>query len=624
MRYNKQVHKYIVEEGEKLMRLEIANNNSTKYIRIVESVWVEKDGKKVTRKRTVKNIGPLSRFDDGLPDYEERLKASFREGHPLIPELTPYVPKNQPLTKYSFQIMEGSAECVGHPKLFAHCLIEKILEELEVIQIISSYKGFSRIRFDLLGYFRLMVYGRILNPASKIATVRQNENYFEPVLKDIYEYNIYDTLDFIYAHKKQIFNRLNSVITRKFSRKTDIIYYDVTNFYFEIERPDDDLTDESGVVLEKGLRKMGVSKENRKQPIVQMGLFMDDSGLPVSYEIFPGNTLDHLTVRDSLKRTVDNMDFKRFIFVGDRGMCTYTNLAHILQLGNGYVVSKSVAKSKDSEKQWILDDTGYTVESPDFKYKSRTVTRNITDENGRKRSITEKVVVYWSRRFYERQLYENRSFLEFLDKLIQSPASFRVTGAQAKSVRRFLKKDFLDPESGELIDSAKLKLIIDTDKVEEYKKELGYYQIVSSELHLSEKKIMDIYHGLSQIEDQFRVLKGDLSSRPMFVNTKEHIDAHLAICMIALTVMRIIQMKVASSCEISSNRLWSYGISADRVKDALNSWTLDCFPDDLYRFNNLDNADLKLILDAFHIHIPLKLFKTRELKALISSFSISN
>ncbi len=105
------------------MRLEIANNNSTKYIRIVESVWVEKDGKKVTRKRTIKNIGPLSRFDDGQPDYEERLKASFREGHPLIPELTPYVPKSQPLTKYSFQIMEGSAECVGHPKLFSHWLI---------------------------------------------------------------------------------------------------------------------------------------------------------------------------------------------------------------------------------------------------------------------------------------------------------------------------------------------------------------------------------------------------------------------------------------------------------------------------------------------------------------------
>lgn len=607
------------------MRLEIANNNSTKYIRVVESAWVEINGKKVTRKRTIKNIGPVSRFDDGQPDYEGRLKASFLSGQPLIPELVPYVPKSQPLQRYTFQIIEGSPECVGHPKLFSHYLIERILEELEIVQVFSSYKSFSKIKFDLLGYLRLMVYGRILNPASKIATVRQNDSYFEPVLKEPYEYNIYDTLDFIYEHKKQIFNRINSVISRKFNRKTDIIYYDVTNFYFEIEHPDDDMLDENGIVVDKGIRKMGVSKENRNQPIVQMGLFMDDSGLPISYEIFPGNTLDHLTVRDSLKSTVDNMEFGRFIFVGDRGMCSYTNLAHILQLGNGYVVSKSIAKSKISEKQWIFDDAGYTVENSNFKYKSRIVTREITDEEGKRNSISEKVVVYWDRRFYERQLYENKTFLEFLDKLIQSPASFRVTATQSKSVRKFLKKEFLDIDTGELLNSTKLRSIIDPDKIEAYKRELGYYQIVSSELHLSEKEIIDIYHGLSRIEDQFRVLKGDFSTRPVFVKTKEHIDAHLAVCTIALIVMRIIQLKVAfASSNTAPNKLWSYGISADRVRAALNEWTVDTFPDGLFRFNNLDTPDLKLILDAFQINIPSKLFKLRELKALKSSFSFSN
>ena len=352
---------------------------------------------------------------------------------------------------------------------------------------------------------------------------------------------------------------------------------------------------------------------------------MDDSGLPISYEIFPGNTLDHLTVRDSLKSTVDNMNFKRFIFVGDRGMCSYTNLAHILRLGNGYVVSKSIAKSKASEKQWIFDDAGYTVESPNFKYKSRVVTHEITDEDGNRQSISEKVVVYWDRRFYERQLYENKSFLDFLDKLIQTPDSFRVTATQSKGVRKFLKKDYLDLETGELLDSTKLRTIIDPDKVAAYKKELGYYQIVSSEIQLSEKEIIDIYHGLSRIEDQFRVLKGDLSTRPVFVTTKEHIDAHLAICTIALIVMRIIQLRIAAiSSEIPANKLWSYGISADRVRSALNDWTVDAFPDGLFRFNNLDSPDLKLILDAFHVNIPAKLYKMKELKALKSSISFSN
>lgn len=308
------------------MFLEFSNNNGKRYIRVVESVRVTINGKRVTRKKTIKNIGPVSRFTDGTPDFEERLKASFLSGNPLIPELLPFVPKKQPLEKYSFQITEGSDACIGHPKLFSHTLLERILEELEVIQVMRSYKGFSKIQFDLLGYFRLLVYGRILDPASKISTAAQNEKYYEPVVDDTYKYHIYDTLDFIYDHKKQIFNRLNSVISKKFKRNTDIIYYDVTNFYFEIDEPDDDIVDENGNVIEKGTRKDGVSKENRKQPIVQMGLFLDDSGIPISYEIFPGNTLDHQTVRDSLKKTVDNMNFQRFLFVGDRGMCTYTNL----------------------------------------------------------------------------------------------------------------------------------------------------------------------------------------------------------------------------------------------------------------------------------------------------------
>ncbi|MBO4228975.1 MAG: IS1634 family transposase, partial [Clostridia bacterium] len=365
-------------------------------------------------------------------------------------------------------------------------------------------------------------------------------------------------------------------------------------------------------------------KENRNQPIVQMGLFLDDSGLPISYEIFPGNTLDHLTVRDSLASTVDNMNFGRFIFVGDRGMCSYTNLAHILQQGNGYVISKSIAKSKEAEKRWIFDDSDYTVESPNFKYKSRIVTRQILDENRKPHTVSEKIVVYWDRKFFDRQIQENKSFLDFLDKLIQSPNSFRVTASQSKSVRRFLKNEFLHIDTGEFLDAAKLRSVLDPAKVAAYKEELGYYQIVSSELHLSEKEIIEIYHGLSRIEDQFKVLKGDLSTRPIFVNTKEHIDAHLAICTIALIVLRLIQLKVADEFATPTDKLWSYGISADRIRTALNSWTVDSFPDGFFRFNNVDSPDLKRILDAFHICIPVKLFKAKELKALKSAFSISN
>ena len=608
------------------MRLEIFDNNSTRYIRVAESIWTtDSKGKKVSRKRVIANIGPVSRFTDGKPDYEARLKASFKAGTPLIAELAPYVRKEQPLKTYTFQIQEGSPACIGHPKLYAHCLLERILEELEITSVVRSYKGFSKIEYDLLGYLRLMIFGRVLEPASKIATVRQNGNYYEPITKDAYAYHVYDALDFVYAHRRQIFNRMNLAIAKKFSRKTDVIYYDVTNFYYEIDEADDDTVDAEGHVIEKGLRKMGVSKENRKQPIVQMGLFMDHSGIPISYEMFSGNTLDHLTVKAALKNTVDNMDFDRFIFVGDRGMCAYTNLLHILSCGNGYIVSKSIAKSSADDRAWIYDDSGYTLESENFKYKSKVVTRTVKDERGKDVTINEKIVVYWDKRFYERELRENKSFLDFLQKLTESPSNFRITATQSKSVRKFLKSEYVNIKTGEVTNAAALRAVIDTDKIDAYKKNMGYYQIVSSELQMSEKEIIDVYHGLARIEDQFRVMKGDLNTRPIHVATPQHIEAHLAICVIALIVMRIIQSKIASSVPVKNEIVgWSYGLSAERIQSALNKWTVDLLPDDYFRFNNLDDPDLKRILDAFDIHIPLKLFRRAELKAIKSNIKITN
>ena len=604
------------------MRLEIFDNNNTRYIRIVESVRVtDSNGKRANRKRIIANIGPVSKYSDGRANYEERLRESFKAGKPLIKELAEFVPQVQTVKKYPILLTEGSDECVGHPKLYSHMLIEKVMDSIGVNQVVRSYKGFSKIQFDLLGYLRLMVYGRILNPSSKIATVAQNNDYLSPIVNDEYVYHIYDTLDFVHKHKKQIFNRINSTISDMFQRNTDIIYYDVTNFYFETDEPDEDITDNEGNIIQKGMRKEGVSKENRKQPIVQMGLFMDDSGIPVSYDIFPGNTLDHLTVRPALKNTVDNFDFNRFIFVGDRGMCTYKNILHILSCGNGYLVSKSIEKSKKEEKEWIFDDSGYTVKSENFKYKSRIETRTEKDENGNPVKITEKVVVYWDKYFADRQAAENRSFLEFLDKLLENPTSFRITAAQSKSIRQFLKNEFINIKSGELVKASELRSFIDKDKITEFKNRFGYYQIVTSEINKSDTEIIDIYHGLSRIEDQFKVMKGDLNTRPMFVNTPEHIDAHLAVCTISLIILRIIQKRITDSGLSGTNeKSWTYGMSAERIQKALNKWSVEEIADGLFRFNNIDDKDLNLILEAFNINIPRKLYSKKELKSL-NSFS---
>ena len=608
------------------MFVESFKNNGIPYLRLVRNDRVtNKNGVRTATKKVILNIGPLSRFNDGQPDYVNRLKKSFKAGTPLIPALLPYCSKEQPAENYPTQMQEGSPECLGHPRLFSHVLLERILEELGLNTFFSSYKGFTKLQYDVYGFAKLLTFGRLLNPASKIATVRQNNDYYEPVLAEGFNPdNVYDTLTFIYENKDKIIRRINTNLVKKAHRSPQIIYYDVTNFYFEIEEPDEDILDEDGTVLEKGIRKMGVCKEERKLPILQMGLFMDDDGIPIAVESFPGNTLDHLTLRPALKRNIDDLDFSRFILIADRGICNYMNLLHILDAGNGYIVSKSLLKSTKKEQEWAYEDDGFIKVSEDFKYKSRIVRHTKTDENGQKRTIEEKVVVYWSRKFQARCERENKKFLEFLKKLEESPENFRITALQSKSLRKFLKKECVNQKTGEVINSSDMKALIDFDRVAEYRKSMGYYQIVTSELTMDPQDVIEKYHGLTQIEDQFRVMKSGLEARPFHVRTPEHMEAHVLICMISLIMLSLIQKRIIRSglVNVDKQAFWNTGLSCERIQQALNKWKVDLMPADLYRFMDVDDPDLKLILDAFDIKIPLKLYRKAELKALKKNIKI--
>lgn len=593
------------------MALEIINNNGTKYIRIVENKYVSKNGKPSSKKIVLLNVGPLSRFDDGKPDFELRLKESFKNGNPIIPALLEYVDRKPIQEAYDISIKKGDPDCIGHTKLFSNALIERIMEDIGLNSFVSRYKAFTNYEFDLLGFVRLLVYGRILNPASKIATMNQNNYYYSEIIKNIYEYNVYDTLDFLYNYRINLTNWINKRLINNFHRTTNVIYYDVTNFFFEIDEPDDF----------DSLRKMGVSKENRKQPIVQMGLFMDEQGIPISIESFPGNTLDHLTMQKSLKNTVDGLNLDRFIFVGDRGMYKGDNTYYLVNKNNGYIISKSLEKTAKEEKQWAFDPSGYTIVSKDFKYKSHIVKRKVKVADEYK-EITEKVIVYFSKKFYDKQMHQNKSFLEFIEKLKISPDSFRITKTQSNSLKKFLKSELVNSKTGEILNSKDLKAFVDFDKINKYKDSFGYYQIVTSELDMPDQKVIDTYHGLSQIEDQFRVMKGDLETRPIYVRTNEHIHSHLLICLLSLIILRIIQNKIKSKQTLKNDKFWNMGLSGSRIQTALNKWTVSEITNGFYRFNDIDDKDLKLILDSFEISIEKKLYKKMELLNLKTSIKV--
>ena len=602
------------------MHIEAANNNGTKYLKLARCHrGTNSKGRRTIIKQTVLNIGPLSKYDDGKPGYLDRLRRSFRDGAPLIPALAPYVGGAAAKT-HVIRYRDGDPACEGETKRLAACILDPVFSALGLDQLLASVKHASKIRYDLQGIVRLLVYGRILEPASKCATMDQNGKYFEPLVGSSNPDNVYDALTVIDENAEKIFRRMNTCVKRGIGRNPSTVFYDVTNFFFEIGEADEDEVDGDGNVVRPGLRKFGVSKENRRQPIVQIGLFMDDNGIPISFGMFPGNTLDHHTLRPAMRETVDTFGLGRFILVADRGMYSGTNMCHVTDAGNGYIVSKSLRKSSAAERRWAVSPEGYTIVSDRFRFKSRTVVRTVTDEKGRRRRVTEKVVVYWSRAFYDRDVSEHRKFLDFIERLRANPAGFRASAAQSRSLKRFLKKDVVNSRNGEVLDGTKLVAMIDDDKLNEFNELMGYYQIATSELEMDDRAVIDKYHGLTQIEDQFREMKGTLEARPVFVNTPGHIHAHLMVCFIALTMMRLIQRKIAAAetKKDDGDLKWSYGMPGARLSSALREWQVLRHPDGLCQMVNSSGEDIRRVLAALGMNLKPAIYTEGGLAALKS------
>ena len=605
------------------MHIEQYKSNSRAYLRLVSGKRMKDSlGRPIIGKRIVLSLGALAKHDDGRPDYLKRLRESFAEGRPLIKELEPYVDQ-APVRRWTITFERGDEKCIGEPKRMAPCVLDPVFRALGLDELFASVKCASRIKYDLTGIVRLLTYGRIIDPESKWSTMGQNDQYYAPLVKSTNPDNVYDALDVIYANRRQIVQRMNTCISRGIGRSADTVFYDVTNFFFETARPDEDFEDADGNVV-AGLRKFGVSKENRRQPIVQLGLFLDGNGIPISFATFPGNTLDHHTLRPAMDEAAGDLGIRRFVLVADRGMYSGTNMYAVREAGNGYIVSKSLRKTDKAERTWAIDPEGYTVVSENFRHKSRIVKRVVKDGNGKKREIREKVVVYWSKAFYERERSENASFMEFLGKLKENPGSYRISSSHSKGLRRFLKKEYVNKVTGEKVDSADLMPMIDEAKLTEFNDLMGYYQIVTSELEMGDREVIEKYHGLTQIEDQFREMKGTLETRPVFVQTPEHIKAHLMVCFMALTMIRIIQRKTRLSAKPAKGESrWSYGIPGARVSEALAGWQVLELPGEYYQVLKPKGDDIFAILKAFGMELKQQLYtrgEIREMKATASPF----
>ena len=601
------------------MHIACINNHGIDYLQVMESYSVKEDGVFKSRKRVIKNLGPLSRFDDGRPDYLSRLRGSFKEGHPIIPELSDLLQDNPTKDLVTIQFdRKSELDCFSDPKNIGYFLLDSLYDTLGIYDVLNKHKSMTKIEYDLNGLAKLLVFGRVLDPDSKLCTFNGRKGYAFDVTSSDQLIEVYRALDALNGKADAIQTRMNHKIKNTIGRNTEICFYDVTNYYFEIEQNDEDVLDEAGAVIREGLRKKGPSKEKKAEPIVQMGLFIDDNGIPIAYRLFPGNNIDQTTLRPALKRSIDRLNFGRVIIVADGGLNSDKNIAHILSEGNGYILAKSTKKSAKSVKEWMLEEEGYEWnEKRTFKVKSKIRKRTIKDENGEKVEITEKLVCYWSKKHYDREVKENAKFIEYLESVIRFPDKLK---DKPRKIEKFLKKMEVDEETGEIVDTKTL-LSIDMDKIQEYMALLGYYTIMTSETDKSDREIINKYHGLSRIEDSFRITKSDLEGRPVYVSNPDHINAHFLICFIALTMIRLIQYRVLKhqGKDTLNEDGWESGITAERIRKALASFQADILPDGHCRLTK-PSDDMKLILESFIINDDLRMPTISDLHKLKYSF----
>lgn len=494
------------------------------YLAIVDSFYDKQ--RKMSRSKTVESLGYLDELEqlyaDPIAHFQKRVDELKEE-------------KNMKQAPISLTFYDSDHLCTNDTSLrknFGYAALSLIYHELEIDKFLINRQRHSKEQYDANTIMKMLVYSRLLDPSSKKASFDHREQFFEKT--DYSLDDVYRCLSFFDKHRENLQIWLNDKIKQNYGRDTSLIYYDVTNYYFE----SDDQTD--------FLRK-GVSKEHRPNPIVQMGLFMDNNGIPITYELFPGNTNDCLTYRPNFGRIKKEFGLGRVISVADKGMTTGDNIWYTINTPtkDGYVFSMSVRGADRSMKDYVLEEDGYMWLGTEYKRKSRKYPRTIqvTSQSGKKlkKTVDEKQVVFWSEKYAKRAKADRLAALSKAADLAKNPGSY--TRAASYSAAKYVKKVDYDKDTGEILTASSI-LEIDEEKLREEEALDGYYVLLTSEMEESDDHIIDMYRGLWRIEESFKVTKSELEARPVYVWTKEHIEAHFLTCFAALTIARILEMKL--------------------------------------------------------------------------------
>ena len=530
--------------------------NGKTYLSIVDGYRV--DGK--VKQKVYKKIGYLEdlekQFDDPISHFKKEVEILKKQ---FISKITTTFDINQDNT------FEDDTFNIGYAYL------KTIFKELDINSVLKNKQYSSNIKYSLSKACELLTYSRILDPGSIKYTYEHKNQFFEPF--DLSLDDLYRCLNPLLDCKEDIFKTIWENTKEEYHRDASTSYYDCTNYYFEIEYDDEDIKNEDGEIIKKGLRKRGPEKNHRPDPIVEMGLLLDKQGFPISYNLFSGNTSEKETLIPEIHNIKRRHNIDKVIVVADRGLNCSDNMIKMAGIDldkenrDGYVYGQSVRGADQEFKNWILsgdykidkiiDDEGNEII---FKHKSRIYPKKMyitRDDKGltksgnkKKQSITvdQKQMVYYSQKYADKQKRDRQMVIEKAKDLIKNPGAY--TRATSYGAAGYINNIKFDKETGVVSNGSELSLNI--EKITEDEKLDGYYSIVTSEENLSDLELRNIYKGLSKIEETFKITKSEFNARPINVRLEDHIEAHFLICFIALVIIRILQDKINNKYTIKN------------------------------------------------------------------------
>lgn len=605
--------------------------------RLKDPTYYIQQGFRNGKKTTTKNIKRLGKHSELLLITDNPLEYAKNEVKKMNEEYRSGRSEFIVTMDFNERIPSTDSPCSNSTSLnIGYLYLKDIYAKLNLSDFFKSVSSDRKITYDCNKICQFLTYARILDPASKYGTYDKLDTYYEkPQVEYQHMIRFLDILDRNSdQYLKHLFDNSENIV----KRDTSVMYYDCTNYFFETEKPDEEIVDEVTGEIILGLRQFGISKENKTSPIVEMGLIMDSRGIPISMCIHPGNTNEQLTAVPLEKEVIKMTGNKKFIYCADAGLGSYNIRKFNDMGGRAYIVTQSVKKLGQEIKDIVFNDSNYRLLSNDdaitlkemrtfnkkdannlslyndFAYKvipaNTAMDTGLYEEkvykNGRTKKVKAKgtlhqyIIVTFSRKMMEYQRTIRERQFERAKKLLRLKDPEKIKKGP-NDIRRFLKNTSSDTAN----------YVLDMDKIHEEEKYDGFYAVATN-LDDSAKDILAVAQNRYKIEDCFRIMKTNFDARPVFLRKPERIRAHFLICYTALLIYRLME------CKLDDNL--THVTTSNLIKTLRNMNVVNM--DDMYYKSIYSGSQaLDALERCFELQLNRKYYRPSDLNKIVKKFS---